>query len=226
MALTIPDLTHLPDGEVTPLLFQHPGQTHPQPAYLELDEDGEVHYGYNTEIGNSRPMNVHLRQWIRWKVPYDLSGKAMAAFLTNPDVVALLERVHAGHTIEWDGNNHVGRLTDDARRAEEELDRLTAEDQWTERDREAWGPVADYMSGFMSPKDAQGNPVVWDEAVQFSTGPMVITAQTTDDELWDFGRAIYSEAQDNRWGITDDVDTWLEEIRQTCRTNDPLWTEE
>ena len=34
---------------------------------------------------------------------------------------ALLARVHAGHTTEWDGQNNVGRMTDDAREADEEI---------------------------------------------------------------------------------------------------------
>lgn len=226
LTVTLPELEHLPGGQAAPLLFQHPGQMSPQPAYLELDQDGELAYGYDTEIGNGRPMSVAERRTIRWSVPYDISGKAMAAFLQDPEVLALLERVHAGHTVEWDGSNHVGRLTDDAKRAEEELDRRTAEDQWSDKDRDAWGATSDYMSGAVSPQDAQGNPVMWDEAVQFSTGPMIINARTTDDELWDFGRAIYSEACENRFGITDDADDWLEDIRRTCRTNDPTYTEE
>lgn len=34
----------------------------------------------------------------------------------------LLERVHAGHSIEWDGHNSKGRLDDDAAAASEEIE--------------------------------------------------------------------------------------------------------
>jgi hypothetical protein len=34
----------------------------------------------------------------------------------------LIDRIIAGHTVEWDGDNMVGRLTDDAREASEALE--------------------------------------------------------------------------------------------------------
>jgi hypothetical protein len=109
---------------IAPLFHRYPGQTSPQPAYIEMTEDGEVSADYSGEIGNAVPMYVWHGRTLRWSVPSDVRGEALAEFLADPETLALLERVHAGHVVDWDGNNHVGSLSDDARDASEGLDRL------------------------------------------------------------------------------------------------------
>lgn len=108
-------------GEPAPLYCVYPRQTKPQPAYVELNEDGEVSADYNGEIGNAVPMAVWHRRTLRFDVSPRVGGDDLADFLESDAVVALLERIHAGHTVEWDGNNFVGRLTEDAERAAETL---------------------------------------------------------------------------------------------------------
>lgn len=61
-----------------------------------------------------------------------------AMVIASPDAIAnlveaikpLLERVAAGHTVEWDGSNMVGRLSDDALEASEEIDQAIADCDW------------------------------------------------------------------------------------------------
>lgn len=108
-------------GEPAPLYHVYPRQTKPQPAYVELDEDGEVSADYNGVIGNAVPMAVgHLRT-LRFDVSPRVGGDNLADLLESDAVVTLLERIHAGHTVEWNGNNHVGTLDDDAQAAAEAL---------------------------------------------------------------------------------------------------------
>lgn len=97
-----------------PLYQQYAGQTNPQPAYLFLTEDGEAGLDWTGEIGNAVPLDVWHHRTLRWSVAPQLSKVGCKELLEDPKVVALLGRIHAGHSVEWDGNNMVGRLTEDA----------------------------------------------------------------------------------------------------------------
>ena len=46
-----------------------------------------------------------------------LSGSQIVEMIGREDVRALLQRVHDGHDTEWNGNNWVGKLSDDAEKA-------------------------------------------------------------------------------------------------------------
>lgn len=107
-------------GEIAPLYHRYQNQTNAQPAYVELDEDGVVSASYNPEIGSPHaiPFSVFHRRDLRWGVANAIRGDALADYLESDEARALLERIHAGHDIEWDGNNNVGKLSDDAARAE------------------------------------------------------------------------------------------------------------
>lgn len=109
---TIAPLYHRPEWEAKPL-----------PAYLYLSEDGEVWMDSSAER-DSVPGDVWHNRTIRWSVTPHLSQAACQELLDDPDVRALLERVHAGHSVEWDGSNMVGVLTEDAVEAGEELQEL------------------------------------------------------------------------------------------------------
>ena len=50
----------------------------------------------------------------------------------------LLDRVRAGHSVEWNGSNNVGRLTDDAQEASEEIDAILTGSSWTDTERQGW----------------------------------------------------------------------------------------
>lgn len=62
-------------------------------------------------------------------------------YLAGQDAQALLARICDGHTIDWDGNNRVGNLSDDANAALEELvsnlEELPETD-WTLWELDAW----------------------------------------------------------------------------------------
>lgn len=120
--------------EVAPLHHQYPGECSAQPAYLELDEDGNVEADWDGEIGGGTPMTVWNGRSLRWTLPDALTGEAVADFVAREDVAALLARIHDGHSVEWDGSNNVGRLTEDAREAQDDLEQLIQGNPFSESD--------------------------------------------------------------------------------------------
>lgn len=125
------DYTHIlpaDDRDLQILLSSCRGgsQTPREVAYLEIDltsEDGEVALDGRTEHGGDAiPIEVHNGH-VHW---YDLAPRTDATWLrdqlANGEVAGLLDRIIAGHSIVWNGNNNVGRLDEDASEA---ADRLT-----------------------------------------------------------------------------------------------------
>ncbi|MEU7480570.1 hypothetical protein AB0A63_31645 [Lentzea sp. NPDC042327] len=144
-ALTV-TIRNLDETNPTVLYRHYQGELYVQSCHLELDlRDGELSADYDGEIGNAIPMSVHHGIVRRWGIP---CVTAKSANELMRDIAPLAQRVLDGATIEWDGNNNVGVLTDDAADAEEEiigrlqgdLDGLTligemdAADWWAEGD--------------------------------------------------------------------------------------------
>ena len=100
-----------------PLFFKYPRQCNPQPAHVELDHAGRVTADSSGEIGNGVPFHVWHRRTLRFRVDPCVGGAALADYLEGDEGRALLERIHTGHTVEWDGSNHVGMLDEDAEAA-------------------------------------------------------------------------------------------------------------
>ena len=109
-----------------PLYREYPGRLAPQPAYVQMDEDGRVEADYSGEIGNGVPMFVWHGRTLRWTVSPNALGSDLADLIESDEVKALLTRVYEGHSVDWDGNNHVGRLTEDAEKASEQLTEIFA----------------------------------------------------------------------------------------------------
>jgi hypothetical protein len=96
---------------------------YPQDAYVCLQEDGTV-----TAEASSAP-----RPGLRWKIDPALRGEQIADAVER--LAPLLEEVHRGHTVEWDGGKRVERLTDEASVAADQLER---ELEALESDVEVW----------------------------------------------------------------------------------------
>jgi hypothetical protein len=106
-----------------PLYHHYPREVNPQGAYVLLSEEGEVSADWNAEIGNGIPSAVWHGRDIRIPVSPFVAGPDLADFLERFDRGrVLLERIHEGHAIAWDGSNHVGSLTEDAQAARVELE--------------------------------------------------------------------------------------------------------
>lgn len=120
--------------EIAPLHHQYPGQCSVQPASLELDENGVVSAGWDGEIGGGISMYAWSGRTICWSLPDSLTGEAVADFVAREDVAALLARIHDGHSVEWDGSNNVGRLTEGAAEAQQDLEQLIQSNPFSESD--------------------------------------------------------------------------------------------
>ena len=111
----------LPEGK-TPVLRQYDGQCQPQPAYIQIDADGFVFADYSGEIGNAIPMSVWHNVDRRIGLSPTVSGYALRQYMGGEEFRALLERYYAGADDEWDGSNRVGKATDDALAALEQIE--------------------------------------------------------------------------------------------------------
>lgn len=118
MSITIP---HAHAADLLPVYWQHPRQSYPQPAFIYMSEEGRVWADYIEDPdGRTVTMDVHHRRTLRWSIPESITGQALDELLET--ITPLLDRVHAGHSIEWDGHNNKGRLDDDAAAASEEIE--------------------------------------------------------------------------------------------------------
>lgn len=107
----------------------------PYRACLLLDEDGKVSTDTRAPWDRGTPIDEwHGRRRI-WKVPAGVRGYALCDVLSDTHILELLQRVHNGHSVEWNGNNYVGALNDDAEEASDELERclndLATWDVWS-----------------------------------------------------------------------------------------------
>jgi hypothetical protein len=109
-----------------PLYLRYEQQANPQPAYLELTEDGQVIVDSTGEIGNAVPVSVWHQRDLRWSIPHDLTSAGIDQMLEA--VLPLLEELYDHHTVKWDGSNMVGELDDRGRELSDEIDRLLRED--------------------------------------------------------------------------------------------------
>lgn len=105
---------------IAPVYEQYDGQYQPQPAFIRMDEDGEIDAWVNGEI-NGTPMSVWHGRTLTWRVPSNVRGDALLAFVQEHR--QLFERVYLGHEVDWDGRNNVGTLDDDAQEASEEIEK-------------------------------------------------------------------------------------------------------
>jgi hypothetical protein len=95
-------------------------QTNPQPIVCDIEEDGKVYIFANPEIGNAVPQSV----WHGITRRLTLNGiqtkvAARAWFRAHK---AEIQTVINGMDDEWDGNNKVGTLTEEAREALDSLE--------------------------------------------------------------------------------------------------------
>jgi hypothetical protein len=159
------------------LHHQYPGQTAPQPCYVQLVcETGALSASYDAEIGNAVPVGVWHQRVRRWTIPA-LTESAANALLE--EIAPLAERVVAGYSERWDGSNHVGEFDADADDAVEAIARLCDRD-WSEGDVIAVWDAADYL-GNVGSAEAQARA-------------LKVTSTTTDDELDTIAEDVESEA--------------------------------
>lgn len=118
----------------TPLVYQsarsvkayrhtYPGQFQTQASFFELTEGSNLILPeWNGEIGNAVPFSVYHGRDRRYHFSPQL--KLAAVNRLGRTILPLLERVRAGISVDWDGNNYVAVLSEDAISAENEVRRI------------------------------------------------------------------------------------------------------
>lgn len=148
------------------LYLRYRGQTSPQPVYVELDCESEtLSAEVDTAIGPGTPFRVWHGRAIRWAIPALTESAAEGLLL---DLIPLAQRVVDGYECRWDGSNHVGRLTEDAREAAEAIRDLCDRD-WSETEVVSAWDAHDWYAPCGSGA--------------YLARQIGITAETTDEEL-------------------------------------------
>ena len=134
---------------------------------LTIEEDGDTYVSVETYTpAGGVPMDVWHRRALRAQIlgaeegPVAVSLKTLKEIVEAKAMVALAEKVVAGHSTEWDGNIRKGRLT------------TQAEEAWTaltERLRRA--------------AEAAAESDVWHAADWIEEADGIVTATTSDDEI-------------------------------------------
>lgn len=198
-------------------LFRHyQGQSEPQGAYIELDtQDGTLHATYNSEIGNAVPFSVYHGLDRQYGIPI---LTADAANRVMQEIAPLADRIIAGTKAEWDGNNTVAILDDDALAAEEELEEhlgLPSQDHGYRGGPNQGFPESDLVG-------------VWD--IDGATNGLEvdeygITADTTDTRLDEIEKEILSDlvaCGESPVAVCHGLDDYLRELRDDLAEDDPL----
>ena len=112
--------------KTTSSIYRHyDGQCQPQDCYIEIDLDhSNIEASYNAEIGNAVPMAVWHNRIRRYEIPCIFPATADELM---KELLPLAERMAVGYERVWDGNNYVGRLTEDAQAASDEIERICQE---------------------------------------------------------------------------------------------------
>jgi hypothetical protein len=135
-------------SERAPVLYWAASEHRLGRAYLCLDRDGDVYVETEHPSTNSFSADVWHGRVLRWGITPNVSGSRLYAFVL--DILPIIERVHAGHEIIWDGNHYIGRLTEDAQEAAEDVavacERLGG-------DVDVWH-VSDWLADYHLPEDA------------------------------------------------------------------------
>ena len=147
-------LENLASSDLAPLYVRYDREVKPQPAFIEIDESGRVTAGSDGAIGREMPLSVYDGRTLRVSVPATIRGEALTERLLEPATMALLERVHVGHTVDWDDGSRTGSLNDDAETAIEELTAVLGIDAWSESDLVAVWEAGEWIVGSNSAADA------------------------------------------------------------------------
>lgn len=130
------------ESEPADLLKIYPGQQDPQGTFVELDcKSGYLGADYDAEIGNAVPSDVWHGHTIRYAIPL-LRGDSANRLLA--EIAPLAQRVLDGYESEWNGNNTVGVLDEDAINAEREIREII--DTYDDEDCLHWRDASDWMA--------------------------------------------------------------------------------
>ena len=111
-----------------PVLLERTSNNYDE-ASIEIDEDGAVSLSVDNHLNGDKSMPMD--EWNGRTISITLASAYNASRVLDIDrlrddlaeggtLATLIDRVVAGHTVEWDGSNNTGHLTEDAREALED----------------------------------------------------------------------------------------------------------
>lgn len=110
------------DG-IFPVYAKYKNQTESQSAFVELDLKNKLlSADYSSNIGSTIPMYVYHRHAIRFPILSQTTKDTINDLLD--EIEPLANRVLGGYESVWNGNNYVGKFTDDAADAIEIIERI------------------------------------------------------------------------------------------------------
>lgn len=128
-------------NKAAPLYVKFRGESYG--AWLCLNEHGECSLEVLGPWVN--PFRTSLRDYrtLVWPLPQAIKGHALHKVLTSDRVLQLLQRVHDGQKVEWDGQRWSGYLDDDADEANAELEQIfecewNPDDLWSFMSADEW----------------------------------------------------------------------------------------
>jgi transcriptional regulator with XRE-family HTH domain len=201
--------------EPTELYRHYDGELEPQPAYIELDlKAGKLYADYDSEIGNGKPATVHHGFDRRYRIPV-LTAEAANRVLH--EIAPLADRILADWEEDWDGNNMIAVLGEDAQAAEEEIREHLGLNL-------GYGDLDEATQGF----DRIDIVTEWDingatngqEADEYG-----ITADTTDARLEEIEQEILADlaaCNGSKVAVCHGLDDYLKQLRDELADEDPL----
>ena len=196
------DYSDLVDDAFRVLEGNSNGSTPYDELILEIEEDAVTlstmtRYGgdgVTMDVWNGRTRQFFLAEGA---CVLDLD-KLRADMKDGGKLAVLIDRIKAGLSVDWDGSNMKGRLTEDARDASDELGSLVdgrnryVDDQWSVWDESDW--IADLASS-------------------------TITAHSTDEEIDAFLAEYRATAESDCVVLQGDARDWLIEKRDDLKAD-------
>ena len=108
-------------------LFLHlPRQGKAQPCYIHIDTSrGAMWADVDATLGGMVSFDIWHGRELRYSIPSGLTAESANALMDR--IAPLADRVLAGASIMWNGHDHVGKFSDDASEASDEIERICAE---------------------------------------------------------------------------------------------------
>lgn len=180
--------------------------SHPlQAREIELHfdpEDGSlwIETIYQSEV--ARPAEIWYGRVLCWEIPITTNAVTLSTALNAGEFDDLLSLIVAGYSVRWNGNSHVGELTETAEDASSEMqERL-----------DGYSETLGTGAGFWDASD-WFDPLGYDPAQWEREG---LTATTTDAELEAIAERFEAEAK-AEGGVLGGTENHLREVRDELR---------
>jgi hypothetical protein len=186
------------------VLICEPARSH-DCALLIIDEDHTVRVTTRTRYGSGNA--IPMSEWHNRDLVYTIASASNGSCAVDVKrlredlddggpLAVLIDRIIAGHSVEWNGNNYAGRLTDDAYDAATELDETFGNKPYVS-DIAVWD-AANWIWG--------------DNSAAFALEALELTIDATDADIARAAQSLRDDATTNDAILTGDIEEAIREI--------------